>query len=94
MDPVKIKSQEMYDSQIQNLQLPESIDSKEKPDKFPFMAPFTEMVPQIISVIHEYVRDSISYLKGLINPGDVLTTACQHRDKMLKVLTGLPSANC
>lgn len=43
------------------------------------------MVPQMINVVHEYVRDSIAYLKGLINHGDILTTACQHRDKMIKV---------
>ena len=85
MDPAKITSKDMYHEYVTLLCLPDSTDPNEKPDRFPFFAPFTEMVPQLIYTIHEYVRDSIAYLKGLINPGDVLTTACQHRDKMLKV---------
>lgn len=85
LEPTKIKSKEMYQEYIRMLHLPDAIDLQEKPDRFPFIAPFTEMVPQIIYNIHDYVRDSIAYLKGLINSGDVLATACQHRDKMLKV---------
>ena len=86
MDPIRIKTKENYQEYVGKLCLPDSIDSNNKPDRFPFLAPFTETVPQLIYIVHEYVRDSIAYLKGLINPGDVLTTACQHRDKMLKVM--------
>eukprot|EP00210_Caulerpa_lentillifera_P003559 g3395.t1 len=85
MECVKIKTEAQKSDYLKQLGLPYSIDLAKEAPKVPFTASFTEMVPQMINVVHEYVRDSIAYLKGLINHGDILTTACQHRDKMIKV---------
>lgn len=49
----------------------------------PYVAPYTSSVPQILQLIRSFVLDSRSYLKGLLNPWEVLPAVFLHRDRML-----------
>ncbi|GMH45381.1 hypothetical protein BSKO_13338 [Bryopsis sp. KO-2023] len=99
---VGIRSEKNEREIITDLGLPTSLESWEPPTQFPYRAPFTSMVPHIIWLVQEYVRDSVAYLKGLINPGDVLSASCLNRDRMIKVtvdaiqlkLHGLSAEGC
>lgn len=65
--------------------LPVALEGWKQPTEVPYEVPFSVMVPEIILLVQEYVKDSVAYLKGLINPGDVLPAACTNRDRILKV---------
>lgn len=86
LERVKIKSEKIEQEVITDLGLPASLDGWKPSSQLPYRAAFTSMVPQILWLVQEYVRDSVAYLKGLTNLGDVLPAACANRDKIIKVV--------
>ncbi|KAK9819680.1 hypothetical protein WJX72_001042 [[Myrmecia] bisecta] len=83
LDAVVVRSEAVARQLNEELGLPLSFQTQAEPRRLPYDLPFSEMVPALLRVVRGYIEDSISYLAGLVSPGEVLPVARQYRDRML-----------
>eukprot|EP00803_Ostreobium_quekettii_P005107 evm.model.scf_611.3 EVM.evm.TU.scf_611.3 scf_611:47229-58906(+) len=85
LEVMAIRNEVMQRDIVDLLGLPATLEGLPLTE-LPYRAPFTNIVPHIMWLVQEYIRDSVSYMTGLLNPGDLLTAACKNRDNVVKVV--------